>query len=518
MFLLALSALQNVTENNDNSYFRVAGIHGYPFAPWQEDPGFVPANPNRGYCTHSSALFTTWHRPYLVLLEQMLCDQARSIAQQFQGYDAGRWQAAAEEVRLPYWDWSSTTTQSRIPAALKQPSISVNTPSGQATIANPMYSYKFLSPQPAASGFGPQTVQGAGDDELFSSFESRRQATLNMFTGTDYNQFNIELENIHNTIHVQIGGDMVFVPRSGYVPIFFLHHANVDRLTAMYQATHPGLTLTPRRRSPTFALGGAGPDDLNTPLYPFRHPDRRLWTSNDVSTAESIFTYGYSYPDVPQGLPRQELQSFTTERVNELYAPQPASPALARFFTGDESGVPGSPTTRLEWSANVQVRGNEVVGSFRIQVFIDAFLAGVASNFADARMPMSTPNDQINASLPLTPTLVRQNVGLSPDETVPVLEEKLKWVVERRTDDGTAFIPISTADLSSLVVSVFSNEADYPTDTSQLPTKGEPVTYYEPTAGKVGGLQPGQGPTVGVQTGNGNGTSPASTRMRKVRL
>ena len=342
MLVLALQRVQNITENDDLSYYQVAGIHGYPYVPWQEDPGFVPANPNRGYCTHSSAIFTTWHRPYLVLLEQLLCDQARSIAEQFQGYDAGRWQAAAEEVRIPYWDWSSTTTQSRIPAALKQASISVNAPSGQTTIANPLFSYKFLSPQLAESGLGTQTVRGPGDDELFSSFDSRRQATLNLFTGSSYNQFNSDVENIHNTIHVQIGGDMVFVPRSAFDPIFYLHHANVDRLTAMYQATHPGLTLTPRRRSPTFALGGAGPDDLNTPLYPFRHPDRSRWTSNDVSTAESIFTYGYSYPDVPQGLSTQELQSFTTERVNELYAPQPASPALARFFTGNESGIPGS--------------------------------------------------------------------------------------------------------------------------------------------------------------------------------
>ncbi|KAF7505863.1 hypothetical protein GJ744_012485 [Endocarpon pusillum] len=520
MLMLSLQAVQNVTEDDDLSYYQVAGIHGYPYVPWQEDPGFVPANPNRGYCTHSSAIFTTWHRPYLVLLEQLLCDKARSIAEEFQGSDAGRWQAAAEEVRIPYWDWSSTTTQSRIPAVVKQASISVTAPSGQATIANPLFSYKFQSPQLAESGFGTQTVRGSSDDELNSSYESRKQATLNLFTDSAYNQFSNDLESIHNTVHVQVGGDMVFVPRSAFDPIFFLHHANVDRLTAMYQATHPGLTLTPRTRSPTFALGGAGPDDLSTPLYPFRHPDRRQWTSNDVSAAESIFTYGYSYPDVPQGLSTQERQSFTTQKVNELYAPQAASPALARFFTGDGSGIPETPTARLEWSANVQVRSSEAVGSHRIRFMLgnaqsDADVAGVAAIFANPNTPLSTPNDLINASIPLTPALVRQNVGLSPDETVPVLRDQLNWVVERRTEDGTGFRP---AELKSLVVSVVSNEADYPADRSQLPTKGAPVTYYEPTAGKVGGLQSGEAPTVGVKTANVNGTSPASTRMKKLRL
>jgi Common central domain of tyrosinase len=342
MLLLALQGMQNVTENNDLSYYQISGIHGYPYVPWQEDPGFVPANRNRGYCTHSSSIFTTWHRPYLVLLEQLLCEQARSIAQQFQGDDAARYQAAAEEVRLPYWDWASTSTQSRIPASVKQSSISVNAPTGQATIPNPLFSYRFLSPQPTESGLGTQTVRGSSDDQLFGSFDSRRQSTLNLFTDSAYNQFSSDLENIHNTIHVQVGGHMTFVPRSAFDPIFYLHHTNVDRLTAMYQAALPGVTLTPQRRSPTFALGGAGPDDLSTRLYPFRHPNRNQWTSNDVANAESIFTYGYSYPEVPQGLSADDLQAFVTQKVNELYAPQPAAPAQFRFFLGNQSGVPDS--------------------------------------------------------------------------------------------------------------------------------------------------------------------------------
>lgn len=347
MLLLALQGMQNVTENEDLSYYQIAGIHGYPFVPWQEDPGFVPANRNRGYCTHSSAIFTTWHRPYLLLLEQLLCDQARSIAQQFQGDDAERYQAAAEDVRLPYWDWSSTMTQSRIPASVKQSSISVNTPTGQANIANPLFSYQFLSPQPTNSGLGPRTERDSTDDPLFGSFDSRRQSTLNLFTDTAYNQFSNDLENIHNTVHVQVGGNMVFVSRSAFDPIFYLHHTNIDRLMAMYQATHPGVTLTPQRRSPTFALGGAGQDDLNTLLYPFRHPNRNQWTSNDVATAESIFTYGYSYPEVPEGLSTEDLQAFTSQKVNELYAPQQALPAQFRFFMGNESGIPDSKLSSL---------------------------------------------------------------------------------------------------------------------------------------------------------------------------
>ena len=151
-----------------------------------------------------------------------------------------------------------------------------------------------------------------------------------------------------------------------------------------------------------------------------------------------------------------------------------------------------------------------MTGSHRIRFFIggpktnDNF-AGVAAIFANPSTPISTPNNQINASVPLTSTLVDKDIALDPNNTIPVLKDQLNWVVERRTEDGTGFTTIKTSDLTSLVVSIVSNEANYPDDKSQLPTKGLPVTYYEPTEGKVGGLQPGEGPKIGFQVGSING-------------
>lgn len=156
-----------------------------------------------------------------------------------------------------------------------------------------------------------------------------------------------------------------------------------------------------------------------------------------------------------------------------------------------------------------------MTGSHRIRFFIGGpktndNLAGVAAIFANPSTPISTPNNQINASVPLTATLVDKNIALDPNDTIPVLKEQLNWVVERRTDDGAGFTTIKTSDLSSLVISIVSNEANYPDDKSQLPTKGSPVTYYEPTTGKIGGLHPGDGPKIGFEVANSTGTISAS--------
>ena len=43
------------------------GIHGRPYLPW-DGVGTAPGD-GGGYCTHTSNLFLTWHRPYLALYE-----------------------------------------------------------------------------------------------------------------------------------------------------------------------------------------------------------------------------------------------------------------------------------------------------------------------------------------------------------------------------------------------------------------------------------------------------------------
>lgn len=50
------------------SYFQIASIHGLPYTRWPgEGKGTDVAE--KGYCSHGSVLFPTWHRPYVSLFE-----------------------------------------------------------------------------------------------------------------------------------------------------------------------------------------------------------------------------------------------------------------------------------------------------------------------------------------------------------------------------------------------------------------------------------------------------------------
>ncbi|KAI9702460.1 MAG: hypothetical protein M1836_000940 [Candelina mexicana] len=531
MYILALESLQTRAEDDDLSWYQLSGIHGYPHIPWQYPKS--PADDTKyGYCTHHSLIFLPWHRPYVLVFEQILCEEAISIAKNFTGPSATRYQAAAENLRAPYWDWASNDTQSRIPDVVSAPTINVVRLSPDGTennvlIANPLYSYKFAAIH-TDGGFGATTVRGSDPNEILSnSFPSRQQGVLALFSFPDFNSFSTSAEGIHGEVHTDVGGNMVIVDQAGFDPIFWLHHCQVDRIYSLYQASHPGLALTADGTSTiTFALHGDKEDDLFTPLYPFRHPNGVEFNSDDIKTAQSTFTYGYTYPEVPVGLSEQDLQAYTTKMINKLYGPSFDDGS----FAGNASGAQ-APTARLEWSAHVLVDSNDVNGTHRVLFYIgnsnnsnsslsdnyrsDDSLVGVAGIFTGTT-PMEMGNTMLNLTVPLTSDLVKKNIALRPNDTVPELASRLYWVVEK-VQDMVGEIP--PTDLKTLKIAVSSTVTQYFPDTALLPVKSDPLTYYTPTAGKDGGLQPGEAPPVGVVAppvlDSLAGTNTTAARFRK---
>lgn len=193
-------AFRRSVETPDSlGYGHFASLHGFP------DPG---------YCEHGNQLFLPWHRGYLYFFEQSLQDLVPGVT-------------------LPWWDW----TESReIPDAYAVDA----DPQGQP---NPL----FDAPVVAADGF-------RGDDwpERTSRPPERDQTWLpggglptqaavdEAMAAVNYDDFTQALENLHNAVHVWVGGEMVDQRFAGWDPLFWAHHTMVDRLWALWQIDNSG--------------------------------------------------------------------------------------------------------------------------------------------------------------------------------------------------------------------------------------------------------------------------------------
>ena len=125
----AFKGIQELPPENENSFWKIAAYHG------ELD----------NYCNHGNVLFPTWHRAYLLRLENAL----HSIE-------------GCENVTLPFWDETITLT-SQTDAGLKTvPSVltSITFPLDGKEILNPLYSYTYQTS--LAEGQGKQWTKPKG--------------------------------------------------------------------------------------------------------------------------------------------------------------------------------------------------------------------------------------------------------------------------------------------------------------------------------------------------------------------
>ncbi|KAF5362044.1 hypothetical protein D9756_002722 [Leucocoprinus leucothites] len=115
----AFRGIQALDSKHPNSFFRIAGYHGEPFrGEGATDPSWWG-----GYCWHATVLFPTWHRAYLLRLE----DALRSIP-------------GCQDVTLPFWDELANMgvkPARPIPSVLTSPRFDLD-----GRNDNPLYSYK----------------------------------------------------------------------------------------------------------------------------------------------------------------------------------------------------------------------------------------------------------------------------------------------------------------------------------------------------------------------------------------
>ena len=214
---------------DERGFLHWAGLHGLP----------LPS-----YCQHGTPLFLPWHRAYLYFFEQFLLDQ---------GTDA----------TLPWWDWSARTG---VPASY----VGETLPDGAA---NPLASgpvSRIPDGQFARAGLPPvdRTYRQPDDPVVLPGPDQ----VSDVLGAADFTDFTARVEDLHNGVHLWVGGTMGVIPVAAYDPLFWAHHAMVDRLWYLWQLGHPGGT-------PDAAI-------LDTALAPF---------SMTVRETLDIATLGYDY-------------------------------------------------------------------------------------------------------------------------------------------------------------------------------------------------------------------------------
>jgi tyrosinase len=140
LLLLGFRQLLYRDPTDPRSYWQIAGIHGIPYAPYDGVKGDYSKRQTGwgGYCQHGNPLFPTFHRPYVMLLEQRVKEEAKKVIDSWSWLNEGAgleekkvWMEELNKLRLPYWDWANHSTEIfGVPDIFTQPTLQIKIPIG----------------------------------------------------------------------------------------------------------------------------------------------------------------------------------------------------------------------------------------------------------------------------------------------------------------------------------------------------------------------------------------------------
>jgi tyrosinase len=142
---------------------------------------------------------------------------------------------------------------------------------------------------------------------VISSFTPTFELQKVLATSKEYDNYRGEIENPHGQVHVNIGGDMQSTLTSPNDPVFYLHHANVDRLWWKWQLAYPKLANTYAGSS--FTSGkGMGTATVGDALAPYKARVSDVFRTEDLCYTykeENLDNFKVKLPQpVVRGSPR----------------------------------------------------------------------------------------------------------------------------------------------------------------------------------------------------------------------
>jgi tyrosinase len=279
-YALAIETMQSRATSDPTSWAYQAQIHAMP-------DGGQP-DQFRGQCQHNSWFFLSWHRLYLHWFDLTVLAAVRAHSDIDDDTKAA-W-------ALPYWNYSPGGDRATLPPAFRQ-----QEHPDDPNKPNPLF-------DPTRNAF---VNDGEELDPLATDITAALAETVfslprpaGGFGGatTGFNHFNQDpnffpgmLEQTpHNDVHGQVGGDMGGFDTAGLDPVFWMHHANIDRLWAVW-------------------IGQAGmenPDSAGswgTTASSFHDPDGGEVSGDAAGAVDTAADLGYEYEDT--SLPEPDRRS-----------------------------------------------------------------------------------------------------------------------------------------------------------------------------------------------------------------
>lgn len=304
----AVIKMKSLPSTDPRSWNYQAAMHGFSATnPFWSGVGTLPPLAERNkfwnQCQHGSWFFLPWHRMYLAYFEQIV---AQTIV------DLG----GPADWALPFWNYSDTTNPDalNIPPAFTSPASSSNGLWMRGRRNNTLNGdYVGLEPLDTIpyTGDGITSQLGFGGPETGFSHGGSIHGDLE--------------GNIHDNVHVMIGGAMGNPNTAGLDPIFWLHHANIDRLWQVW--LNRGVRTNPKKSSwLNFAFNFHDKDGNAVTMIP-----------KNVEDTQTVLS-GYTYQGVPADT--GGLESMDTAALKDFSLPLEVMAASnTRLSLGDTRNV-----------------------------------------------------------------------------------------------------------------------------------------------------------------------------------
>lgn len=282
---------------------------------------------------HGDSVFLPWHRELLYQFEQLL-------------------QSVDPTVTIPYWDWTRNQSVTDAGYPFKHPFIGVDGDDADGdrvkreSGAPSPYPYPFdpeswsltvgvIDPSDSLNYFQRQFGE-RGDAPTLPLNDSTVTGTGTYFRAAidatnSYTALRADSEDLHNLVHRWTGGNMLRMT-SPNDPVFFMHHAQIDRMWSIWQKK------VPAGASFFVASSNAAGHKLNDPMI-----------YNDVNPA----------PFIVGATPAQMLDGHGIHGTGVWYdsdIPQIQSPAPSLDFVGIPEGLTSYKAVSFKTKGGRQVR------------------------------------------------------------------------------------------------------------------------------------------------------------------